>query len=207
MPKAMISDPAGQAQDGKPRPGSLAEALAGVDFARVHAFARSAADVPDDQDARLVVLPAEHVYTKDGTSPAEVAAKTLLESRGNSPRLFRNSLVFLAADKARMQDPAILRERAKVQLVADEELERLYPKRVAVVEVTLSDGTRLTERVEAVRGTAQNPMPREEIIEKCQELIAPFLGPAKCKRLIDDVFSLERLADVRGLRPSLQRTA
>ena len=35
---------------------------------------------------------------------AEVAAKTLLESRGNSPRLFRNSLVFLAADKARMQD-------------------------------------------------------------------------------------------------------
>jgi hypothetical protein len=74
------------------------------DFTRVHAFARSAADVPDDQDARLVVLPAEHVYTKDGTSPAEVAAKTLLESRGNSPRLFRNSLVFLAADKARMQD-------------------------------------------------------------------------------------------------------
>jgi predicted AAA+ superfamily ATPase len=74
------------------------------DFARVHPFARSAADVPDDQDARLVVLPAEHVYTRDGTSPAEVAAKTLLESRGNSPRLFRNSLVFLAADKARMQD-------------------------------------------------------------------------------------------------------
>jgi predicted AAA+ superfamily ATPase len=74
------------------------------DFVRVHAFARSAADVPDDQDARLVVLPAEHVYTKDGTSAAEVAAQTLMESRGNSPRLFRNSLVFLAADKARMQD-------------------------------------------------------------------------------------------------------
>ena len=74
------------------------------DFALVHAFARSAADVPDDQEARLVVLPAEHVFFKDGTSPAEVAAKTLLESRGNSPRLFRNSLVFLAADKARMQD-------------------------------------------------------------------------------------------------------
>ena len=50
-----------------------------------------------------MVLPAEHVYTKDGTSPAEVAAKTLLESRGNSPRLFRNSMVFLAADKARYE--------------------------------------------------------------------------------------------------------
>lgn len=74
------------------------------DFARVHPFARSGADVPDDHDARLVVLPAEHTYTKEGNSAAEVAAKTLLESRGNSPRLFRNSLVFLAADKARMQD-------------------------------------------------------------------------------------------------------
>ncbi len=82
------------------------------DFARVHAFARSAADVPDDQDARLVVLPAEHVYTKDGISPAEVAAKTLLESRGNSPRLFRNSLVFLAADKA--QDAGPRRCRAPI---------------------------------------------------------------------------------------------
>jgi predicted AAA+ superfamily ATPase len=91
------------------------------DFARVHAFARSPADVPDDQDARLVVLPAEHVYTKDGTSPAEVAAKTLLESRGNSPRLFRNSLVFLAADKARMQDldDAVRRYLAWKSIVAD----------------------------------------------------------------------------------------
>lgn len=74
------------------------------DFIRVHAFARSPADVPDDHDARLVMLPAEHVYTRDGTSAAETAAKTLLDSRGNSPRLFRNSLVFLGADKARMQD-------------------------------------------------------------------------------------------------------
>lgn len=74
------------------------------DFARVHTFARSGADVPDDHETRLVVLPAEHVYTRDGTSAAETAARALLESRSNSPRLFRNSLVFLAADKARMQD-------------------------------------------------------------------------------------------------------
>jgi hypothetical protein len=71
---------------------------------QVHVFPKSGADVPDDQEARLVVLPPEHAYTKDSASAAEVAANALLESRGNSPRLFRNSLVFLAADKARMQD-------------------------------------------------------------------------------------------------------
>jgi 2-methylcitrate dehydratase PrpD len=39
-----------------------------------------------------------------------------------------------------------------VRLVPDEELERLYPKRKAIGEVTLDDGTHLTKRTEAVRG-------------------------------------------------------
>jgi 2-methylcitrate dehydratase PrpD len=110
-----------------------------------------------------------------------------------------------AHDKARMKDPAVLRERAKVQLVPDEELERLYPQRIGVVEVTLTDGTQLKERVEAVRGTTGNPMPREEIIAKAQDLMAPFLGAANSKRLIDSVFDLEHLKDIRALRPLLQR--
>jgi len=62
-----------------------------------------------------------------------------------------------AHDKPRMHDPEVLRQRAKVQLIADEELERLIPARVAIVEVTLNDGTKLTERVEAVRGTPETP--------------------------------------------------
>ena len=49
-----------------------------------------------------------------------------------------------AHDKPRMQDPEVLRVRAKVKLIGDEELEKLIPKRVAVVEVTLNDGTKLT---------------------------------------------------------------
>jgi 2-methylcitrate dehydratase PrpD len=110
-----------------------------------------------------------------------------------------------AHDKARMKDPMVLRQRAKVQLVPDEELERLYPRRIGVVEVTLTDGTHLTERVEAVRGTTDNPMPRDEVVAKCRDLMAPFLGAAKCKRLTDDIFDLEHLEDVRTLRPLLQR--
>ena len=37
--------------------------------------------------------------------------------------------------------------------------------RVAVVEITLTDGTQLADRVEAVRGTVRNPMPRGEVVE------------------------------------------
>ena len=39
-----------------------------------------------------------------------------------------------------MKDPAILRQRAKVQLMPDAELEKLMPRREAIVEVTLNDG-------------------------------------------------------------------
>ncbi len=46
-----------------------------------------------------------------------------------------------AHDEARMKDPAILRERGKIQLVPDEALERLMPQRTAIVEVTLTDGS------------------------------------------------------------------
>ncbi len=43
-------------------------------------------------------------YTKEPDNAAEVAAKAIFETRGNTPRLYRNSLVFLAADKTRLQD-------------------------------------------------------------------------------------------------------
>ncbi len=74
------------------------------DFPRIHPMPQSGADVPDDLDARLVVLGISHAYSKEGNSPAEMAAKAILEMRGNAPRLYRNTLVFLAADKTRLQD-------------------------------------------------------------------------------------------------------
>jgi 2-methylcitrate dehydratase PrpD len=110
-----------------------------------------------------------------------------------------------AHDKRRMQDPAVLRQRAKVQLVADEMLERLYPRREGIVEVTLTDGMRLTDRVGAVRGTSDNPMTREEVVSKARDLIAPVVGPANTARLIETVLTLETVKDVRSLRPLLQR--
>jgi 2-methylcitrate dehydratase PrpD len=111
-----------------------------------------------------------------------------------------------AHDKTRMQDPAILKQRAKVQLIPDAELERHLPAREAIVEVTLTDGTRLTETVKAVRGTAENPMPREEAIAKSRDLMTPILGAERCGKLIRTAMNLEKLKSVRELRPLLQRT-
>jgi 2-methylcitrate dehydratase PrpD len=110
-----------------------------------------------------------------------------------------------AHDKPRMQDPAVLRQRAKVKLMRDEELSKQLPVRVAIVEVNLTDETSLSERVSAVRGTPRNPMSRAEVIEKARDLTAPVLGRETSERLIETVYAIEKVTDIRKLRPLLQR--
>jgi 2-methylcitrate dehydratase PrpD len=75
---------------------------------------------------------------------------------------------------------------------------------VTVVEVTLADGTKLRERVEAVRGTAENPMTRQEVAAKCRDLMAPVIGITSTDQLIARVLDLEKCKDVRELRPLLE---
>jgi 2-methylcitrate dehydratase PrpD len=108
-----------------------------------------------------------------------------------------------AHDKKRMQDPAVLRLRARVQLVPDAELEE-RPAREGIVEVVLNDGKRLSEHVKAVRGSAQNPMIRVDVVAKCQDLIGPVLGKQTTRKLIETVLAIEKLSSVRALRAMLQ---
>jgi 2-methylcitrate dehydratase PrpD len=108
-------------------------------------------------------------------------------------------------NKARMQDPAVLRQRAKVELVSDPRIDARRPRREAIVELTFTDGTQLSDWVRDVRGTAENPMSHDEVVAKARGLITPVLGDAKCSILIDKVFALERVKDIRELRPALQR--
>jgi len=111
-----------------------------------------------------------------------------------------------AHDQERMKDPAVLKQRAKIQLIADAELERLLPRREAVVEVETRDGRKFSERVGNVRGTVENPMSRQEIEDKARDLIAPVFGSDRCAKLIQAVFHLEAVRNIGELRPLLQRT-
>ena len=114
------------------------------DFNRVHPMPQSGQDVPDDKDARLVVLGIDHPYSKEPGNKAEAAAKAIFESRGNTPRLFRNTLVFLAVDQTRLQD---LDEAARRYLAWDSILDEkekldLSPHQVKQAETqkTSADG-------------------------------------------------------------------
>jgi 2-methylcitrate dehydratase PrpD len=120
--------------------------------------------------------------------------------------LIDKTLSFKAAhDEPRMHHSAVVRQRAKIKVIADESLERLLPKRVAIVEITFSDGTTITERNDTVCGSPENPMSSEEVIAKARDLMAPVLGNEKCTKLIESIFALEDIVDIGQLRPLLQR--
>lgn len=81
-----------------------AEARTPGDFVKVHPCLASA-DVTDEPEARLVVLGPEFPHSaKTDDSPARREVAAILENRGSSPRNYRNSLVFLAPDRARLAD-------------------------------------------------------------------------------------------------------
>jgi Swt1-like HEPN/Protein of unknown function (DUF499) len=75
------------------------------DFANVHPAPRTPTEVPDEADARLVVLGPECPHSSKTTdSAARLAAQKFLDGRAAGARLHRNMLVFLAPDKARLDE-------------------------------------------------------------------------------------------------------
>jgi len=110
-----------------------------------------------------------------------------------------------AHDKPRMKDPAVLAIRAKVQVIPDAEMEKMEPARQATVEITLNDGTVLSEHVSDVRGTVDNPMTREEVVQKCRDLVEPVLGKDNCNTLVEKILNIEKIKDMRELRSVLQK--
>ena len=120
------------------------------DFGRIHPLPLTSQDVPDDYDTRLVVLRIEYPYAKGPESPALTAAKAILESRGNTPRIYRNTLVFLAVDKTRLQDldEAVRRYLAWESIAEEKEALNLDPQQVkqALTQKASADGA-VTARI------------------------------------------------------------
>jgi 2-methylcitrate dehydratase PrpD len=109
-------------------------------------------------------------------------------------------------DEKRMRSRKVVELRKKIELVGDDALSRAMPSRQGIVELELRDGRRLRHHTRAVRGTPDNPMTRAEVDAKSYDLMVPVIGRGRARKLCDAVWQLERLADVRKLRPFLQES-
>jgi uncharacterized protein len=117
------------------------------EFAAVHAIPAESSDVPDEMSCRLVILGPKFPHrAKQKDSKAIEAAQDILEHRGSSPRLYRNMLIFLAADADRLPElqEAVRLWKAwtsideeKEQLNLDPVTERQVKKQIQTLEDTI----------------------------------------------------------------------
>lgn len=110
------------------------------DFLKIHIFPTNNSDVPDEKEARLVVFNADTPYVQGENNPAEIKAQAYLEFRGNSPRIYRNTLVFLVPDSRRLAElnESIAKYLAWKTIVTDKDILNLTPHQVRQAETQLN---------------------------------------------------------------------
>jgi 2-methylcitrate dehydratase PrpD len=106
-------------------------------------------------------------------------------------------------DEKRMNDKKVLDLRKRITLLGDDALTAALPSRQGILELKLKGGKTLHKHVKAVLGTAQNPMTRAQVDEKCYHLMAPILGASRSRKLCDAVWNIEKVGNVTKLRSLL----
>lgn len=97
----------------------------GGTFPRVHAVPDDPFGIDDAHDAALVILPSDapHAARSAEPSAADQKAISILERKGTGQRLYRNRLIFLAADEGAIEDvkKAVRRKQGWSSIVAEAE--------------------------------------------------------------------------------------
>jgi 2-methylcitrate dehydratase len=127
--------------------------------------------------------------TADHSLPYVIAVAAV---RGNVlPEAFSDEVLW---------DPNIRSMLKKIQVTADPEIDRLFPgvKR-ARVSVETRDGQTFTNQTDYAKGSPENPMPDEEVIDKFTANSVASLDPDRCSDIVESVFNLEQLPSLEGL--------
>ncbi len=117
----------------------------------------------------------------------------------------------------KIMDPTIRAQLKKVEVVADPEIEKVFPalQRV-IVNLTTTDGRTFTKQLDFPKGDPRNPLTDQEVEEKFAALAEGVLSKVAQKKLKDAIWGLEKAgsvsklmglmkADVRGPKRSARR--
>ena len=103
-----------------------------------------------------------------------------------------------------LRDPATLAMAHRITTETDPELDALFPaRRIAIVEVTLADGTVLASPRTEARGDPEDPLSDAELFAKAEESLVPRIGRARHDALRDDIAGIERAPAARRVVEAL----
>jgi 2-methylcitrate dehydratase len=100
----------------------------------------------------------------------------------------------------KIMDPTIRAQLKKVEVVADPEIEKVFPalQRV-IVNITTTAGRKFSKQLDYPKGDPRNPLSDAEIEEKFRALAAGVLSAKAQDKLIDAIWNLEKCGSVAKL--------
>jgi 2-methylcitrate dehydratase PrpD len=155
-------------------------------------------------DARLRPADVERIVLRFPKSGAHMIDAHPLKSH-NAQYVLPVALVYgrVSVDDIlldRNRHPEVARLSAGMRLVADPALDAEYPARYSsVVEVVTRDGRLLTRRIDAAKGTPDDPLTDEEVRAKFRAVTASVAPPARAAAIVRAVETIERVRDLRRL--------
>jgi 2-methylcitrate dehydratase len=97
----------------------------------------------------------------------------------------------------KLRDPRIWDLLGKIEVVADPEIDILFPKvKRARVSITTTAGETFSAQVDHAKGSPQNPMSDEEIIAKFRANAAEAVSPARQEAIIQATWDFDQLSSV-----------
>jgi 2-methylcitrate dehydratase len=101
---------------------------------------------------------------------------------------------------AKIMDPTIRAQLKKVEVVADPEIEKVFPalQRV-IVNITTVEGRTFSKQLDYPKGDPRNPLTDPEIEEKYAALADGVLSPNAQNKLKDAIWNLEKIGSVSKL--------
>jgi 2-methylcitrate dehydratase len=102
--------------------------------------------------------------------------------------------------EAKIMDPTIRAQLKKVEAVADDEIEALFPElQRVIVTVHTTDGREFTKQIDFPKGDPRNPLSDAEIEEKFDALAEAVLSEDRRKQVKEAVWTLERHESIADL--------
>ena len=100
----------------------------------------------------------------------------------------------------KIMDERIRAQLNKVEVVADPEIEAVFPElQRVIVTITTTDGREFTKELDFPKGDPRNPLSDAEIEEKFDALASPILSGMARQRIKDAVWELEKVDTISDL--------
>ncbi|MFX1499479.1 MAG: MmgE/PrpD family protein [Promethearchaeota archaeon] len=109
----------------------------------------------------------------------------------------------MAQSHERMSTETIREKMEFITLIHDPTQEKEPRVESALVKVTLKDGRDHEIFIEHVLGFPERPMNHQDVEHKAKSLITPILGHLKANKLIETIWNLENLLNIKSIIPLL----